>query len=176
MFKGLFRLTGVVVLVCTTFSTVLWAENGTRVYTGTVGKTPIVLEVNANGSDGRYFYQKYRGDLVLTGKKEGETLILDEGNPPDEEGKPLPQFRLQPKPDGWSGEWTSSQGKVLKVELQPAKLPPVSADTLPYLVRLHDKAPYEFLRLQGLKLKQGRTETFMGYTLQWWSEPQTCCR
>ena len=69
-------------LVCTTFSTALWAENGTQVYIGTVGKTPIVLEVNANGSDGRYFYQKYRGDLVLTGKKEGETLILDEGNPP----------------------------------------------------------------------------------------------
>lgn len=173
MFKGLFRLTGVVVLVCTTFSTALWAENGTRVYTGTVGKTPIVLEVNANGSDGRYFYQKYRGDLVLTGKKEGETLILDEGNPPDEEGKPLPQFRLQPKPDGWSGEWISSQGKVLKVELLHAKLPPLSADSLPYLVWLHDQAPYEYLRLQGLKLKQGRTETFMGYTLQWWSEPQT---
>jgi hypothetical protein len=173
MFKGLFRLTGVVVLVCTTFSTVLWAENGTRVYTGTVGKTPIVLEVSASGSEGRYFYQKYRGDLVLTGKKEGETLLLDEGTPPDDEGKPLPQFRLQPKPDGWSGEWTSSQGKVLKVELLQAKLPPVSADSLPYLVKLHDKAPYEFLRLQGLKLKQGRTETFMGYTLQWWSEPQT---
>ena len=173
MFKGLFRLTGVVVLVCTTFSTALWAESGARVYTGTVGKTPIVLEVGANGSEGRYFYQKYRGDLVLTGKKEGETLILDEGNPPVEKRKLLPQFRLQPKLDGWSGEWISSQGKSLKVELQPAKLPPYPADALPYLVRLHDKAPYEYLRLQGLKLKQGRTETFMGYTLQWWSEPQT---
>ncbi|MHC8363423.1 hypothetical protein ACYZUA_24715 [Pseudomonas sp. LS2P72] len=81
MFKGLFRLTGVVVLVCTTFSTALWAENGTRVYTGTVGKTPIVLEVSANGSEGRYFYQKYRGDLVLTGKKRRR-------NPDTRRGKP----------------------------------------------------------------------------------------
>ena len=173
MFKGLFRLAGIVVLACSTFSTALWAENGTLVYTGTVGKSPIVLELSANGSEGRYFYQKYRSDLVLTGQKEGDTLILDEGSQSDNEGKSLPQIRLQPNPDGWSGEWTSPQGKVLKVELQQAKLPPVSAETLPYLVRLHDKAPYEYLRLQGLELKQGRTETFMGYTLQWWGEPQT---
>lgn len=173
MFKGLFRLTGVVALACSTFSTALWAENGTQVYTGTVGKSPIVLEVNANGSEGRYFYQKYRKDLVLTGKKEGEILVLDEGHQRYGEDAVLPQIRLQPKPNGWSGEWTNPKGKVLKVELQQANLPPVSADTLPYLTALHENSPYEYLRLQGMKLKPGKTETFNGYSLQWWSEPQT---
>ncbi|QVW22070.1 hypothetical protein KJF94_19595 [Pseudomonas hormoni] len=173
MFKGLFRLTGIVVLVCSTFPTVLWADSGKQTYTGMLGKMPIVLEVSADGSEGRYFYQKYRKDLVLSGTKEGETLVLEEGDHRYGEYKPLPTIRLQPESNGWSGEWVSPKGKVLKVQLQPANLPPVPADTLPYLVRLHDKAPYEYLRLQGMKLIQGKTETFMGYTLQWWSEPQS---
>lgn len=173
MFKGLFRLTGIVVWVCSTFPTVLWADSGKQVYTGMLGKMPIVLEVSANGSEGRYFYQKYRKDLVLSGTKEGEALVLEEGDQRYGEHAPLPIMRLQPEANGWSGEWTSPKGKVLKVELQPANLPPVPADALPYLVRLHAKAPYEYLRLQGMKLTQGKTETFMGYTLQWWSEPHS---
>lgn len=173
MFKGLFRLAGIVVLVCSTFSPLSWADSGKQVYTGTLGKMPIVLEVDASGSEGRYFYQKYRKDLVLSGTKEGETLVLEEGDQRYGEQKSFPIIRLQPKANGWSGEWTSPKGKVLKVDLQLASLPQVPADTLPYLVVLHDKAPYEYLRLQGVKLKQGKTETFMGYTLQWWSEPQS---
>jgi len=63
MFKGLWRLTGVVVLVCSTVSTALGADSGKQVYTGTLGNLPIVLELNTyNAKDvsGRYFYQKYR--------------------------------------------------------------------------------------------------------------------
>lgn len=170
MFKGLCRLTGVVLLACSTVSTSLWAENGTQVYTGTLGKTPIVLEVNTNSGEGRYFYQKYRQDLVLSGAKDGDELVMDEG---EDEDEPRPKIRLKPMPEGWSGEWTSPKGKVLKIELQQARLAPVSSETLPYLAQLHDKSPYEYLRLQGLKLKQGQTQNFMGYTLQWWSEPQS---
>lgn len=176
MFKGLCRLTGVVVLVCSAVSTALGADSGKQVYTGTLGNSPIVLEVNSdNGKDvnGRYFYQKYRKDLMLSGEKDGEALRFEEGNNRDNEGKPRPNIRLQPTPNGLSGEWTSPQGKVLKIELQRAKVPPVPAGTLPYLATLRDVSPYEYLRLQGMKLKQGKTETFMGYTLQWWSEPQS---
>ncbi|MDI2591491.1 hypothetical protein POF45_08655 [Pseudomonas sp. 681] len=169
MLKGLCCLTGLIVLACSTFSTALRAENGTHVYTGTLGKMPIVLEVNTTNGDGRYFYQKYRQDLVLSGTKEGDTLLLDEGD----QDEPRSKIRLKAKPDGWSGDWTSPKGKTLKIELQQARMAPVASGTLPYLIRLHDKSPYEYLRLQGLKLKQGQTETFMGYTLQWWSEPQS---
>jgi hypothetical protein len=80
---------------------------------------------------------------------------------------------LQPKLDGWSGEWSNPDGKILKVELQPAKLPDVPAGALPYFTELHDKNPYEYLRLQGLQLVKGKTETFMGYTVQWWSEAKS---
>jgi len=176
MFKGLCRLTGVVVLVCSTVSTALGADSGKQVYTGTLGNSPIVFEVNSDngkGVSGRYFYQKYRKDLILSGEKDGEALKFEEGNDRDREGKPRPNIRLQPTPNGLSGEWTNPQGKVLKIELLRAKLPPVPAGTLPYLATLHDVAPYEYLRLQGMKLKQGKTETFMGYTLQWWREPQS---
>ncbi|RON23141.1 hypothetical protein BK660_07765 [Pseudomonas brassicacearum] len=176
MFKGLCRLTGVVVLVCSTVSTALGADSGKQVYTGTLGNSPIVFEVNSDngkGVSGRYFYQKYRKDLILSGEKDGEALKFEEGNDRDREGKPRPNIRLQPTPNGLSGEWTSPQGKVLKIELLRAKLPPVPAGTLPYLATLHDVAPYEYLRLQGMKLKQGKTENFMGYTLQWWREPQS---
>lgn len=169
MFKGLRCLAGIIVPMCLMFSPVIWADAGTQVYTGTLGKMPIVLEVNADSGDGRYFYQKYRKDLVLSLTKEGEMLVLEEGG----ESQPHATMRLQPTPDGWSGEWTSAKGKVLKMALQQAKLAPAPADTLPYLVELHDKWPYEYLRLLGLKLKQGQTENFMGYTLQWWSEPQS---
>lgn len=169
MFKGLRCLAGVVLLAYLTASPVIRADGSTQVYTGTLGKMPIVLEVNPDSGDGRYFYQKYRKDLVLSGKREGHVLLLDEGSGDD----PRPKLRLQTSADGWSGEWTSSKGKVLKIELHPVKLAPIPGDTLPYLVRMHDQWPYDYLRLQGLKLQQGRTETFMGYTLQWWSEPQS---
>jgi len=176
MFKGLFRLTGVVVLVCSAVSTALGADGGKQVYSGTLGNSPIVLEVNTDNAkdvSGRYFYQKYRKDLMLRGEKDGEALRFEEGNDRDNEGKPRPNIRLQPTSNGLSGEWTSPQGKVLKIELLRAKLPPVPVGTLPYLATLHDVSSYEYLRLQGMKLKQGKTETFMGYTLQWWSEPQS---
>lgn len=169
MFNGLRWLAGVVVTACLTFSPAIWADASTQVYTGTLGKMPIVLEMNPDSGDGRYFYQKYRKDLILSLTKEGEILVLEEGG----ESQPHPTMRLKPTPDGWSGEWASAKGKVLKMELQQAKLAPVPADTLPYLVQLHDKLPYEYLRLLGMKLKQGQTENFMGYTLQWWSEPQS---
>lgn len=174
MFKGLCRLTSIAALVCSTFSTALWAESGKQVYTGTLGKTPIVLEVNADGGDdvgGRYFYQKYRKDLMLSGQKDGQTLVLDEAPLRGYQDAPHPTIRLQPKPDGWSGEWRSPEGKVLKVDLQQANIAPAPAATVPFLTTLRDQSPYEYLRLQGLDLKKGKAETFMGYSLQWWIEP-----
>ena len=173
MCQGKRRLTGVVMLMCAAFSTPLWAESGKHVYIGTLGKTPIVLEVITDNEDvgGRYFYQKYRKDLMLIGKKEGETLVLDESAPRDPQDALRPTIRLQPKADGWYGEWRSPEGKVLKVDLQQARIAPAPADTVPFLVTLRDQSPYEYLRLQGLKLRKGKTENFMGHALQWWIEP-----
>lgn len=173
MFKGPVYLTGIVTLACSTFSTALLAEKEARVYTGTLGDMPIVLELDSVTGEGRYFYEKYRKDLALSGKKEGETLVLDEGQRRYTDTTPRPQLLLASTANGLGGEWRNAKGKVLKVELEPATLPDVPLDTLPYIARLRDSAPYEYLRLRGLTLKPGKTETFNGYTLQWWSEPQT---
>jgi len=176
MFKGLGCSAGVVVLICLTFSTALRAEVGRQIYTGTLGNSPIVLELHTDNSSevsGRYFYQKYRKDLLLSGAKDGTELNLHESPDLNNYGTPLPSIHLRPTPHGWSGEWINSEGKALKIALEQAKLLPIPTDTLPYLATLHDTAPYDFLRLQGMKLKQGKTENFMGYTLQWWSEPQS---
>lgn len=74
MFKGLFRLAGIVVLVCSTFSTMLWADSGRQVYTGTLGKMPIVLEVSADGSEGRYFYQSTARTWCLVAQRKEKHL------------------------------------------------------------------------------------------------------
>lgn len=176
MFKGLCRLIGVFLLVFVAVSTALGADDGRQIYAGTIGNLPIVLElntVNAQEVSGRYFYQKYLKDLMLRGKKDGEALVFEEGYDRDYDGKPRPNIRLQPTINGLSGDWTNPQGKVLKIELSQSKLPSIPANTLPFLATLHDTTPYEYLRLQGMKLKPGKTEIFMGYTLQWWREPQS---
>lgn len=170
MYRGLLRLCAVLSLTGLFVSTATRADNGTQVYTGTLGKSPIVFEINPRTGEGRYFYKKYRKDLPLDGSLDGDTLELQEGSSMEDS---RPTFRLQPTTHGLSGEWTSTAGKTLKINLEPAVIPDVPADALPFLARLHDKYPYEYLRLQGITLKKGKTDTFMGYTLQWWSEPHT---
>lgn len=174
MLKGLLRLAPIASLLVMLCS-IAHAEDGRRLFTGTLGKMPILMELETSSAEhisGRYFYQKYRKDLVLSGIKDGETLVLDEGELYDETA-PRPKIHLNIEPHRLFGDWSNGQGKTLKIELVEAKPPAIPADTLPYLAKLHDTEPYEYLRLQGLKLKQGKTETFNGYSLQWWSEPQT---
>ncbi|MFJ2322614.1 hypothetical protein [Pseudomonas sp. NPDC087817] len=169
MHRGLLRFSGVCVLAGLLLSTRIWADNSKQVYTGTLGKAAIVLELDTRNGEGRYFYKKYRRDLALDGSREGDVLEMVEGSPMDSDSRPT--LRLQPRLNGWTGEWNSPSGKSLKVELQPATIPDVPDGALPYFAELHDNFPYEYLRLQGLQLKKGSTQTFMGYTLQWWSEP-----
>lgn len=171
MHLGLLRINLALALVALCLSPRVWAEDSRQVFTGTLGKAAIVVELDARYNEGRYFYRKYRTDLALETSKEGDALVMLEGAAMD--GDSRPTLRLLPTLSGWSGEWKAPSGKTLKVDLQPARLPDVPADAAPYLAQLHDTQPYEYLRLQGLLLKKGKTETFMGYTLQWWSEPKS---
>lgn len=175
MLKGLICLAPVATLLLMLCSTAQ-ADDGRRVFSGMLGKMPIVMEVetsNAENISGRYFYQKYRKDIVLSGIKNGEMLVLDEGENPYGEKKPRPQIHLNIESNRVWGDWSNDEGKTLKIELVEAKPPVIPTGTPPYLAKLRDTEPYEYLRLQGLTLKQGKTETFDGYSLQWWSEPQT---
>lgn len=97
MLKGLLRLAPVATLLFMSCS-IAHAEDGRRVFTGTLGKMPIVLELNASQPDevtGRYFYEKYHRDLELSGSLQEETLTLTEGNNRYGDDKPLPTLKLQ---------------------------------------------------------------------------------
>jgi hypothetical protein len=175
MLKGLLRLAPYAAALFTLISTA-HAEEGRRVFTGTLGKMPIVVELNTTQQDevtGRYFYEKYHRDLELSGSLQDSTLNLVEGNNRYGDDKPLPTLKLEETANGWLGEWQSPQGKKLPVKLAEAKLPAPTSATLPFIAALPNGEPYEYLRLQGLKLKPVKKENFMGYDLQWWTEPET---
>ncbi|WP_192558784.1 hypothetical protein [Pseudomonas allokribbensis] len=171
MLKGLLRLAPYAVALFTLISTA-----HAEVFTGTLGKTPIVVELYTQQPDevtGRYFYEKYHRDLALSGSLQDTTLTLVEGNNRYSEDKPLPTLKLKSTASGWQGEWQNPKGKKLPVQLVEAKLPAPTASTLPFIATLPKDEPYEYLRLQGLKLKPGKKENFMGYDLQWWVEPES---
>ncbi|MCU7248297.1 hypothetical protein [Pseudomonas koreensis] len=175
MLKGLMRLAPCAAVLCSLISTA-HADEGKRVFTGTLGKTPIVVELNTAQQDevtGRYFYEKYHRDLPLSGALLDSTLTLVEGNNRYGDDKPLPTLKLEETADGWQGEWQSPQGKKLAVQLSEAKLAAPSSNALPFIAALPASDPYEYLRVQGLKLKPLKKQDFMGYTLQWWTEPDS---
>ena len=176
MFKGLLRQLSLAAVLCFGLCSSLWADEGPRVYRGTLGKMPIVLMLdssNDNEVNGRYFYQKYHLDLVLNGHRDGQLISLAEGEDRGGDGKALPHLRLRETANGLRGQWQSPEGKQLEVELSLVQMPPLPSDALPYLATLYTGAPYEYLRLQGLTLQPGKKQVFMGYTLQWWREQQS---
>lgn len=150
------------------------AEHAGTVYTGTLGKQEIVLEIDppdAGAVGGRYFYIRHHRDLPLSGRllSTGH-LQLSEGSDDD---AAQPQLDLVSQPDGsWSGTWQNAEGHRLKLALKPASIKP-AADEAGYRKRLAHDDPYEYVRLRGLTLKQGRTQSFMGHQLQWWVEPDS---
>ncbi|WP_426157578.1 hypothetical protein [Pseudomonas sp. TSRC2-2] len=175
MLKGLMRLAPCAAVLFSLIPSV-HADDGRRVFTGTLGKMPIVVELNITQQDevtGRYFYEKYHRDLPLNGALQNGTLTLTEGNNRYGDDKPLSTLELEETGSGWQGEWRSPQGKKLPVKLTEARLTAPTSSTLPFIAALPYSEPYEYLRLQGLKLKPAKKENFMGYDLQWWTEPET---
>lgn len=175
MLKGLLRLAPHAAVLFTLVSTA-HAEDGRQVFTGTLGKMPIVVELNTAQQDevtGRYFYEKYHRDLALSGSLQDNKLTLVEGDNRFDDAKPLPTLKLEQTANGWQGEWQSPQGKMLLVKLSQAKLPAATSSALPFIAGLPKTDPYEYLRLQGLKLKPAKKQNFMGYELQWWTEPES---
>lgn len=175
MLKGLMRLAPCAAVLFSLIPSV-HADDGRRVFTGTLGKMPIVVELNITQQDevtGRYFYEKYHRDLPLSGALQNGTLTLTEGNNRYGDDKPLSTLELEETGSGWQGEWKSPQGKKLPVKLIEARLTAPTSSTLPFIAALPYSEPYEYLRLQGLKLKPAKKENFMGYDLQWWTEPET---
>jgi hypothetical protein len=156
------------------FSSSAFAEEPLSVFTGTLGKANIVVELDLNKPDevtGRYFYQKHRLDLPLNGTLKDNELSLNEGAD-DFDDTARPTLTLDHDDQGnLQGTWTDTAGKSLPLMLTPAVLPDAPDDSFPGSLVHSDS--YEYLRLSGLSLVEGKRQEFMGYTLQWWSEPQS---
>ena len=139
---------------------------------GTLGQARVVVDVDPAANDeayGRYFYERYRRDLRLSGPAQrGDQLELEEGAPWQD--GPKAHWALARGRDGhWTGTW-SSEGKTLPIALAPLHLAE-AVDTGSYRQKLRQEDPYEYRRLQGLSLVQGERQTFMGRGLRWWREP-----
>jgi len=150
------------------------AEHPGTVYTGTLGKQDIVLEIDppdAGVVDGRYFYTRHHRDLLLSGRLVSEDhLHLSEGRDDD---AARPQLDMVKQSDGgWIGTWQDAQGRNLKLVLKPALIAS-AADAGSSRNRIAQENPYEYLRLSGLSLKLTHKQTFMGHQLQWWIEPDS---
>lgn len=181
MIKGLLRsgpayLTQAFIFLCALSPFALQAGEAPQVFTGTLGKMPIVLELDMSDPmevSGRYFYEKYHTDLALSGVLKGKSLILKEGLD-DDSGKVLPEWHLRQNAQaGWQGDWKGPQGKTLKVELTEQQVTPPPAGAEAGWQAIYQKSTYDYLRLQGLSLQPDKIQTFMGYTLQWWTEPES---
>lgn len=144
------------------------------VYRGTLGDAAVVMELDMADPahvSGRYFDRQHR-DIALEGSLEGEQLELNQGLP-GYDNAPRPLLTLHANATGWQGQWQSPQGERLAVRLSPAELPAEAVDTEPFWHELRSASPYEYLRLSDMRLVEGRTQAFMGHTLQWQIEPES---
>ena len=151
------------------FSSWLHAAETTQVLEGLLGKLPIVVELRTDGEnvEGRYFYRKHLLDLPLEGARAQGALQLHEGY--ERFGAPRPQLTLAATDHGgWQGEWRSAQGRMFPVRLAPVRLEALPAGADPLWAQLHERAPYEFLRLLASSERQSlREESVLGRRLQW---------
>lgn len=147
-----------------------------HVLSGTLGKAPIVVELDMSNPDtinGRYFYEKYHKDLPLSGKLTGQDLTLSEGLSFDDNAD-LPKLRLHKSANAaWSGEWSNSKGKSYTVQLTEKHVAAPGPSAEPGWQDIYQHSAYDYLRVSQLKLKAGEKQTFMGHELQWWTEPET---
>lgn len=164
----------IILLMLSLISASALAEEPPIVLTGTIGRTAVVVELDLNKPEaitGRYFYQKYHLDLPLNGTQQDGEITLQEGTD-DFNDSPRPTLRIEPDgKSGWQGTWSNPQGKIMPIALTPAQLPESNPDA--FLTRLIHESPYEYLRLSDLTFKKGKQQTFMGYPLQWWHEPES---
>lgn len=149
------------------------SEKSTTVYTGTLGKQPVVFDFAPHNetSNPSYFYTRYHRTLDLSGELGADHLTLREG-PVGGDARPL--ITLDRQADGnWRGNWQDPHGRILPILLHPAKPMPPPASAPPYLKQLYVSNTFEYLRLASLKPQAGKRERFMGHTLQWWRIPDT---
>jgi len=122
---------------------------------GTVGASPIVMELQADATEpgGRYFYRRTRYDINFSGEAKSGVISLDAYATGDE-------FVLRSAGAGYAGEMTTKAGRRLPVSLHP--LP--ASDS------------YVAERRAGLALAAAGADTVSGHRLNWFVVAQTGTR
>ncbi len=151
------------------------AQAQTQVWEGTLGKSSIVVKLDApddgGGIEGQYFYRKHRHGIDLTGSRAADRVFALEEQiyvPGEDAGS---AWTLTPASDDTLvGEWVG-KGKRLPIRLRRTSSATLPETDDPGLAELRANDPYRFLQLHGMPLQAGKLESVGDYRLQWWREP-----
>lgn len=145
-----------------------WVQGG--VYSGTIGKLPIYLQLSRQNSDQTaYFYQSKGVNLQLTPFHDGEVLILQESGWNVSEGREVSTGCLSLSASGknLTGRWTTPDVKGAQpVTLTPLNVAalPLNLPASPHLQKLRQTDPLSFIKLNRplLKVAGGLKEPYSG--------------
>lgn len=151
------------------------AHAQTQVWEGTLGKSSIVVKLDApddgGGIDGQYFYRKHRHGIDLTGSRaaDGVFALEEQIYVPGEDARSTWTLKSAGG-DMLVGEWIG-KGKRLPIRLRRTLSATLPKTDDPGLTELRANDPYRFLQMHGMTLQAGKLETIGDYRLQWWREP-----
>ncbi|QAY76786.1 hypothetical protein [Sphingosinicella sp. BN140058] len=131
------------------------------VYEGFVGDARVVAALTESEGEifGRYFYQRSRLDIDLSGKADGDTIVLMSRTTGD-------QLHLKRVGATLTGTLTTAKARKLAVSLRPADGPGAFPAEVPSTLSL-----YERRQLAGLRLVPQQAETIGARTIRWYREP-----
>ena len=153
------------------------AANVAGVYVGTLGKSAIVLKLEASGTDanGSYYYRNHARDINLSGSLKNSSLHLEEFEVMSNDPKAV--LELKVVGNNLSGAWVDFKNKkktfpiilhrVTSRDMRGIKLP-----STPMLNKWRLEQPYDYLRFDTA-LKAVKTQTVNGKKVAWWLEPKS---
>ena len=144
-----------------------WAAVDPAVFTGSVGRAQIVLQlyVDADRVSGRYFYRRTRQDIPLDGAQADGTLQLTAQVTGDSLTLARAGHRLV-------GRLVTKAGVSFPVALDPAEPTPASPSARPGTDTPPDGPDelYERFRMQDLRLAVRSRQVISGRTIAWYRE------
>ncbi|WP_253926623.1 hypothetical protein [Dickeya dadantii] len=155
------------------------------VYGGTLGTTPVVIELDVK-LDGRvksrYFVTPERVTHYINGQRSKQGVVTldgesytsysdsEYGTEDEEKTASSPVITLRATENGWQGKWRQGQDKPLAIELSPVA-PIATTGLSPFMQSLYQLSPYDYLlraTAEPVMVKQGVVN---GYKVEWWQEP-----
>ncbi|MCO4292151.1 hypothetical protein NF867_04655 [Solitalea sp. MAHUQ-68] len=162
------KLTVIILLLCTLILIEKKSYAGTITLQGTIGKIPIVMELNIDpvSASGTYFYKKLKQDIAFEGTAASNNLSLKSESTGD-------KFELTRNGHTLNGTYTNKKGTKLPVRLNDVE--PNSVKLLFVNETLSKTlSDYSKLRLNEIKLIPGKQELLnQKYLIQWYSEPNS---